>query len=202
LITTIILATAVAIHLLQILSVYVFKTDYISILLAFQWETFQAGMWWQILTYGWIHSVEMPIHILFNLLTVHYIGRELEWQLGRSRYMILYGAGLVGAVGLWYLLESSSVRSVEMLAGASGAVFALFGALAAFDPRRYVKVLVMFVIPLRGEIRWFFWGSLVVEVICWKWGWLSFIAHTAHIGGGMVGWILGRLWRPKWVGEV
>ncbi|MES2309498.1 MAG: rhomboid family intramembrane serine protease [Verrucomicrobiota bacterium] len=198
-ITTIIIATAIAIHLVQILSVYVFKTDYIAMLLAFQLESFKSGMWWQILTYGWIHSVEMPIHILFNLLTVHYIGRELEWQLGRNRYLLLYVAGLLGAVGFWYVTESSSTRAIETLAGASGAVFALFGALAAIDPKRYVKVLVMFVIPLRGEIRWFFWGSLAVEVICWKFGWLPFIAHTAHMGGGFIGWGLARFWRPKWV---
>ena len=196
-ITTIIIATAITVHLLQILSLYVFKNDLITILLAFQLESFQSGHWWQLLTYGWIHAVEMPIHILFNLLTVHYIGRELEWELGGGRYLMLYLTGLIGAVGLWFLTEQAEIRTVETLAGASGAVFALFGAWAAFDPKRYVRVLVMFVIPLRGEIRWFFWGSLAVEVICWKMGWLSFIAHTAHIGGGMCGWLLGRYWRPR-----
>ncbi len=196
-ITTLIITSAITTYLLQVLSMYVFKTDLIAILLAFQLESFKSGSWWQILTYGWIHSVEMPIHILFNLLTIHYMGRELEWELGSKRYAVLYLAGLVGAVVLWFVTEKGVTQNIEVLAGASGAVFAIFGAWASFDPRRYVKVLVMFVIPLRGEIRWFFWGSLAVEVLCWKMGWLSFIAHTAHIGGGIAGWLLGRCWRSK-----
>ncbi len=196
-ITTIIIVSAITVHLLQILSMFVFKGDPIAVLLAFQLESFKSGSWWQILTYGWIHSVEMPIHILFNLLTVHYMGRELEWELGSKRYLLLYMMGLLGAVGLWYVTEKVEIRNIEILAGASGAVFAIFGAWASFDPKRYVKVLILFVIPIRGEIRWFFWGSLAVEIICWKMGWLSFIAHTAHIGGGLAGWILGAYWRPK-----
>lgn len=196
-ITPIIIATAISVYLLQILSVHVFKIDYIASLLAFRTGSFMEGHWWQMLTYGWIHSVEMPIHILFNMLTVHFIGRDLEWSLGAKRYLILYGWGLMGAVFFWYICEPKIVRHLETLAGASGAVFALFGALAALRPKRSIQVLLFFVIPVKGQVRWFFLGAMLFEILCWKMGWLSFIAHMAHVGGGLVGWGLGKMWRPR-----
>lgn len=196
-VTTSLISTVVVVYIVQLLSLTVFKVDYVSSLLAFRAPSFMGGHFWQILSYGWIHSVEMPIHILFNMLTVHYLGRELEWKWGATRYLILYVVGLVSAVALWYVCESPQIRQMETLAGASGAVFALFGGLAAVNPRREIRVLVLFIIPLKGQIRWFFWVSVAFELLCWKMGWLSFIAHMAHVGGALVGWGLGRFWRTE-----
>jgi membrane associated rhomboid family serine protease len=81
-----------------------------------------AGEWWRIFTSGFLHSG--VIHLGLNMLVLYVVGPSLEAALGRFRYLSLYLAGLA-ASALGALLLSPGALTV----GASGAIFALMGAL-------------------------------------------------------------------------
>ena len=81
------------------------------------------GEWWRVLTSGFLHIG--PIHLLVNMLALWMLGRDLEIVLGRGRFLALYLVSMLGcaaAVMLFYAPD-------EQVAGASGAVFGLMGAL-------------------------------------------------------------------------
>jgi membrane associated rhomboid family serine protease len=64
------------------------------------------------------------VHLLFNMWALYVIGPSLERQLGRLRFSVLYALSAVGGSVLVYLFSPLTSAT----AGASGAVFGLFGA--------------------------------------------------------------------------
>jgi membrane associated rhomboid family serine protease len=154
----------------------------------------ERGWVWQLLSYAWIHSETLPIHIFFNLMMVWSLGAALEEELGGRRFLTLYGVGVLGAAVLWLSLDFAPEHVVG---GASGAVFALLLGLAALDPQQPVKALVFFVIPWRARIGVMAWSTMTVELVLQLTGIWPEIAHAAHLGGGLAGWLLGRHYRKQ-----
>ena len=102
-------------------------------------------------------------HLLFNMWALYVVGPPLEAQLGRLRFSALYVLSALGGSVLVYLLSSLGAAT----AGASGAIFGLFGATFVVGKRlnldvRWVVGLIAinlaftFVIPLMGgqNISW------------------------------------------------
>jgi membrane associated rhomboid family serine protease len=102
-------------------------------------------------------------HLLFNMYALYIIGPPLEKWLGRLRFTALYALSALGGSVLVYLLSSLNAAT----AGASGAVFGLFGASFVVGKRlnldvRWVIGLIAinlaftFVIPMLGgqQISW------------------------------------------------
>jgi membrane associated rhomboid family serine protease len=83
-----------------------------------------AGQWWRLFTAGFLHVG--PLHLGFNMVALWVIGKEIEPVFGRSRFLAVYVIGLLGGSAAVFLF--GSVHSE--VAGASGAVFGLMGALA------------------------------------------------------------------------
>jgi membrane associated rhomboid family serine protease len=82
-----------------------------------------GGEWWRLVTSGFLHIG--PIHLLFNMVALWFIGRDIELVLGRLRFTALYGASLLGGSAAVMVFGSP----VSATAGASGAIFGLMGAL-------------------------------------------------------------------------
>jgi membrane associated rhomboid family serine protease len=81
------------------------------------------GEWYRLFTSTFLHYG--LIHILFNMYALFLIGPQLEAALGRLRFVVLYVlAGVGGGV-----LSVATGPPLEQAAGASGAIFGLFGAL-------------------------------------------------------------------------
>jgi membrane associated rhomboid family serine protease len=109
--------------------------------------------WYRIITAGFLHSG--LLHLLFNMWALWVIGNLLEPALGRLRFGLVYGGGLIaGSVGA-LLLEPN-----DPVVGASGAIFALFAAVfilqraAGVDPWRSgialtigINLLITFGLP-------------------------------------------------------
>ncbi|MGW8703396.1 rhomboid family intramembrane serine protease, partial [Streptomyces eurythermus] len=128
------------------------------------------GQYYRLLTSMFLHSGY--VHILFNMLSLWWIGGPLEAALGRARYLALYLiAGLAGSA-LTYLLAAPNQPSL----GASGAIFGLFGATAVLLRRLRYDMRPVIVL-------------LVVNLII-TFGWAN-IAWQAHIGGLVAGLITG-----------
>jgi membrane associated rhomboid family serine protease len=124
------------------------------------------GEWWRVLTSGFLHIG--PIHLLVNMLALWMLGRDLELVLGRGRFLALYFVSMLGGAAAVMLLNAPD----EQVAGASGAVFGLMGAL--------VIVLRRLRMPA-GQV----FGLIAINVI------ISFtlpgISWQGHLGGLVVG---------------
>jgi membrane associated rhomboid family serine protease len=90
-----------------------------------QWDELPLGVagggWWRLITAGFLHV--SPVHILMNMLSLWWIGKDLERILGRVRFTAVYLVSLFGG-GVSVLCFADPQTPV---AGASGAVFGLLG---------------------------------------------------------------------------
>ncbi|MYS43150.1 rhomboid family intramembrane serine protease, partial [Streptomyces sp. SID5998] len=133
-------------------------------------EGVAQGQWYRLITAMFLHA--NYFHILFNMLSLWWIGGPLEAALGRARYLALYFVSGLAGSALTYLLAAPNQQSL----GASGAIFGLFGATAVlmrrlrYDMRPVIALLVINLIITFG------WGS---------------IAWQAHIGGLVAGVVVG-----------
>ncbi|MFJ3306020.1 rhomboid family intramembrane serine protease [Streptomyces sp. NPDC086549] len=133
-------------------------------------EGVAEGQYYRMLTAMFLHGGY--IHIMFNMLSLWWVGGPLEAALGRARYITLYFVSGLAGSALTYLLAESTQGSL----GASGAIFGLFGATAVlmrrlnYDMRPVIALLVI---------------NLIITF-----GWSS-IAWQAHIGGLVAGVVCG-----------
>ncbi|MBJ7694191.1 rhomboid family intramembrane serine protease [Weissella confusa] len=91
------------------------------------------GEWWRLLTAGFLHVTAS--HLVFNMITLYFIGRLLELEIGHWRFLILFLATVIS--GNLMSLAFGTMNAIS--AGASGGVFGLLGAivrLGMMDKRR------------------------------------------------------------------
>jgi membrane associated rhomboid family serine protease len=131
-VTYTIIGICVVVYVAELLSPWVFQT------FAFSPAT-GASEPWRALTAAFLHSPQMFLHIVFNMLVLWQIGPYLEGLLGRLRFLVLY---LVCAIGgsAGFLLLASPPNPADPIGpwftgvvGASGAVFGLFAALLVLN---------------------------------------------------------------------
>ncbi|NEC87715.1 rhomboid family intramembrane serine protease [Streptomyces sp. SID12501] len=135
-------------------------------------EGVAEGQWYRLFTSMFLHADGNPMHIVFNMLSLWWIGGPLEGALGRARYLALYlVSGLAGSA-LTYLIAAQNQPSL----GASGAIFGLFGATAVLMRR------------LKYDMRPIL--ALLVINLIFTFG-MSNIAWQAHIGGLVGGVVIG-----------
>ncbi len=124
------------------------------------------GEWWRLLTGGFLHFG--PIHLLFNMMALWVIGRDVEPALGRGRFLAVYLVSLLGASAAVMLLTAPNAN----VAGASGAVFGLMGALAVLLRRLRI--------PL-GQVGGLIAINLAITFL------LPGISVAGHLGGLVTG---------------
>jgi rhomboid protease GluP len=141
-------------------------------------KTIGEGQWWRLLTSTFVHFG--IIHIAFNMYVLYQIGPFVQITFGRARYLIIYfAAGLSGS------LVSLNIHPQSVGAGASGAIFGLYGAVFGFllRERRALNPAVTKSIAKSAGI--FILYNLV----------LGSISRTtdvsAHLGGLVAGFLAG-----------
>ena len=148
---------------------------------------------WQVLTYGFLHGG--LIHLGFNMLALYMFGGQLELVFGSRRFLI-YFLGCVFSAALAQLAMSAlSGGPAFPTVGASGGVFGLLLAYGLFFPRRTVMLLFP-PIPMPAWLFVTLYGLLALYLGVT--GTAAGIAHFAHLGGMLGGWILIRQWRRKY----
>jgi membrane associated rhomboid family serine protease len=129
------------------------------------------GQWYRLVTSMFLHVG--VTHILFNMLSLWWIGGPLEAALGRARYLALYFVSGLAGSALTYLLAAPTEPSL----GASGAIFGLFGATGVL--MRHLKYDMRPLIIL-----------LVINLI-FTFSPMFNIAWEAHVGGLVGGVLIG-----------
>ena len=146
---------------------------------------------WQLLTYGFVHSPQVIAHIGFNMFAVWIFGRPLAQEFGTDRFVLYYFGCMAGA-GVAQLLVSSLTGAVAPTIGASGSVFGLLVGFGLLYPNRTITLLFP-PIPIRAKYFVLIYGAL--ELVLGFSLPNSSVAHFAHLGGMLTGFLLLRYWR-------
>ncbi len=173
----------------------------------------------QFVSYMFMHDTRSISHLFFNMFAVYMFGRTLEMVWGPKRFLIYYmvtgiGAGLIQEL-VWVIelrdvifgsndmvnLNGVQVMPVSefldyfVTVGASGAVFGILLAFGMKFPN--VPLYIMF-IPVPIKAKYFVIGYGLIELFM---GVASFsgdsVAHFAHLGGMLFGFILLRYWKKR-----
>ncbi|WP_107653512.1 rhomboid family intramembrane serine protease [Nocardia suismassiliense] len=152
-----------------------------------------GGEWWRVIGSGFLHYG--PIHLLLNMFALYVIGRDGELVLGRLRYLAVYLVSLLGgsAAVMAFAQESAT-------AGASGAVYGLFGAITVILIRLRqnanqmliligINVFISFSLPgisLWGHLGGLAAGTLATLGILFLPGWLRVKSQES---ARLIGWI-------------
>ncbi|WP_460531326.1 rhomboid family intramembrane serine protease [Chitinimonas naiadis] len=139
-----------------------------------------GGEWWRLLSSTFIHFG--ILHLAFNMLALYQTGPMVERMYGSLHFLVLYViAGLVGSAAS--LLWNPQVHS----AGASGAIFGVFGGMLAFMIKPGSAVPPAIVNAHRNS-------TLVFIAFNLFYGFASTgIDNAAHIGGLLSGFLVGLL---------
>ncbi|KOG64723.1 Rhomboid family protein [Streptomyces griseoflavus] len=124
------------------------------------------GEWYRLLTAVFLHQT--PMHIIFNMLSLWWLGPPLEAAFGRVRFLALYLLSGLGGSALSYLLAAQNQPSL----GASGAIFGLLGATVILMRRLNYDMRPVLILLALNLVFTFAWPD---------------IAWQAHVGGLVMG---------------
>jgi membrane associated rhomboid family serine protease len=143
---------------------------------------------WQLVTYMFLHGG--VFHLLFNMLTLWMMGVELE-RIWGTRYFTRYylatglGAGVTQVLLGLLPLPFADQFYYQSTIGASGAIFGLLLAYGMYFPHRPIYMYFLFPVPARLFV--IILGALSLLGALGGPG--SGIAHTAHLGGLVAGYL-------------
>jgi rhomboid-like protein len=178
---------------------------------------------WQIITYMFMHA--NVAHILFNMLGLFMIGPILEYSLGSKKFFNFYFICGIGAIVLQWIVQAVQVyhltggitipdpqlqqsydifganaqKLMEIYSsttlGASGAVFGVMVGFATIYPNMELALLFL-PIPIKAKyfVSIYIAGELYMSVFQVPG---DHVAHMAHIGGALFGFLLIKIWGIK-----
>jgi membrane associated rhomboid family serine protease len=192
-VTWIILGSTIAVFLCQLLEFHLRGEDIVGDTLAFSPDAWADHRYWTLITYAWVHAVAMFgdsslfwLHIAANMIFLFCLGPALEDFLGHWRYVGLYLGGAIAAALFWFVFNQNADDGII---GASGAVFALVAGAGTAAPRERVVVYILYVLPIKMTLRTMALVICGAELAQAVFGWLPEIAHTAHLGGALFGFV-------------
>lgn len=172
---------------------------------------------YQLLTYMFMHgNLE---HIFFNMFAVWMFGRIIEQVMGSKRFLFYYlacgiGAGVIQELVQWvhymnlahtdvarygselvygkYVIQHGLAVDINMwnTVGASGAVYGILLAFGMIFPN---EKMFIFPIPVPIKAKLFVIGYAIIELFLT--GSNDGVAHYAHLGGMLVGFIILLMWK-------
>lgn len=148
-------------------------------------------MWWQFISYFFVHDTNALFHILFNMIVLFLIGDQLERRIGSIEFLLYYittgiCAGLfhflIGAITYFVTKDYMGLSAVPLI-GASGAIFATLLAFGVYYPN--TTLLLYGVVPIKAK------NALIVFTIIEFINLLpighSNVSNITHIGGLLAG---------------
>lgn len=178
----------------------------------------------QFITYMFMHDTHSFTHIFFNMFALFMFGRTIETVVGSKHFLFYYlscgiGAAIVQeitwmmsidsllgrmyglpaaeipeAIARGYLADLPMAYNMLSTIGASGAVYGVLLAFGMFFPN--MPLYIMF-IPVAIKAKWMVLGYGVIELLIGMAGASDGVAHFAHLGGMIFGFLIILYWRKK-----
>ena len=140
---------------------------------------------WQLVTYSFLHGG--MAHIFFNMFGLYMFGSSIERLFGARFYTAYYFASVVAA-GLTHLAVTAWMGGPPVpVVGASGGIYGLLLAFGWYFPERTVVLLIP---PIPMRARTFVVVFAAIELFFGVTGTASGVAHFAHLGGMLGGWLM------------
>jgi membrane associated rhomboid family serine protease len=150
---------------------------------------------WQLVTYAFLHG--SITHLAFNMFALYMFGGAIEQVFGSRRYLAYYLVCVVFAA-LAQLAVAGMTGDFYPTVGASGGVFGLLLAYGLYFPNNRVMLLFP---PIPMPARMFVLLYAGLELLLGVTGAQSGVAHFAHLGGMVGGFLMLHWWRgaePTW----
>ena len=168
--------------------------------------------WWQPVTHMFMHGGFW--HLFFNMYTLYFFGRVLEERWGAKKFLIFYfvtglGAALVHTGVEWLqmnhwmsqvaegsLAAQSKIYALKMTptVGASGAIYGVLMGFAMLYPDAILSLIFP---PVSMKAKWFVLIFGGIELLTGITGVGGGIAHFAHLGGLIFGFLLIMYWKKR-----
>ncbi|MCQ6960644.1 rhomboid family intramembrane serine protease [Mucilaginibacter aquariorum] len=177
---------------------------------------------WQVITYMFMHDPNSIMHILFNMFALYSFGPMLEYAMGSKKFFNFYFIAGIGGLVLHQLVQGLEVHNAigsfimtnenmsaasydavmkvkdiygTPILGASGAIFGVLVGFGMLFPN--LEMMIMF-IPVPIKAKYIIPVYVVLELFM---GVKQFsgdsVAHFAHLGGALFGFLLIKLWGVK-----
>lgn len=165
---------------------------------------------WQPITHMFMHGGFW--HLFFNMYTLYIFGMVLERVWGPKKFLLFYFVTGLGAallhVGVQFIeaqIYLSNIESVQAqeayyrllgtpTVGASGAIYGVLLGYAMLFPD---SVLTLIFPPVSLKAKWFVIIFAVIELVTGIFNMGGGIAHFAHLGGMLFGWLLIMYWKRR-----
>ena len=156
---------------------------------------------WQPVTYMFLHGG--LAHILFNMLSLWMFGVELERMWGTAfftRYYLVCGVGaaLVTILASFFPGDIGARLYGALTIGASGAIFGILLAYGMYFPER--RILFQFLFPIPAKYFVILYGAISLFMAVSGGG--GGVAHFAHLGGLLVGYLYLKGRRMRLAAEI
>ena len=146
---------------------------------------------WQLVSYSFLHGG--IFHLMLNMYALWLFGSRIEQAWGSKAFVIYYFVCVIGAglVQLFVASQAASAGDVYPTVGASGGVFGLLLAFGLTYPNERLMLLFP---PIILKAKWFVLIFACIELYAGVTGTLAGIAHFAHLGGMLFGFLLLLYW--------
>jgi membrane associated rhomboid family serine protease len=147
------------------------------------WRVTHELALWQFVTYMFLHGG--VFHILFNMITLYMFGNDLERYWGSTRFLRYY---LITGAGAGFCSWLVGPDSPSAIVGASGAIYGILMAYGLLYPNRIIYL--NFLLPIK--VKWMVLIMGAVAFFSSLSGGHPGVAHVAHLGGMLVGYVMLR----------
>ena len=152
----------------------------------------------QLITYMFMHGGFQ--HLLFNMFGLYMFGPPLEYNWGPKRFLFYYLVTGFGALVLHFGVEYYQMNFMGYppelgdipMVGASGAIFGLLAGYGLLYPENEIR-LMFFPVPIKAKYFVLLYAGF--ELYTGISGRQPGIAHFAHLGGALFGFLLIMYWR-------
>ena len=170
--------------------------------------------WWQVVTHMFMHGGFW--HIFFNMYTLLIFGCVVERIIGSKKFLLFYFICGLGAMALHLGVEylqmqsymqgaalgnATAIQNIAMIkntptVGASGAIYGVLMGYAMLFPESRMTLLFP---PVTLSAKWMVAIFAAIELFTGVTGISAGIAHFAHLGGMLIGWLMILSWRKRGV---
>jgi len=173
----------IALNILVFLFGYVDRQNRLIYLALTPAYVLQAGAWWQVVTYMFVHAGWA--HIFFNMLALFLFGTQLEHRMGSGEFLLFYFLCGIGAGLITLLINNATGMGAVPVVGASGAIYGLLLAFAGFFPDD--RIYIFGILPMRAPTAVLVFA--VIEIVTQLTGLQAGVAHLAHLSGLLIAYL-------------